>query len=1179
MPGSAISRLRVLMVFLFCLSSTLLWAQKDTGSIVGTVTDPSGAVVAGAKVVITDLERGNNFETTTNQAGEFVASALHVGRYTVTVEHSGFKKAVSVPVDLDVQQRIAVNVALQVGALSQAVEVTTAAPLLETETSELGQVVDNKRMANLPLNGRNFAQLALLTAGTAPSEPGARDEGGYGFSANGARSLQNNFLLDGVDNNSNLPDLLNETNYVIQPSVEALEEFKVQTNAYSAEFGRGNGAIINATIKSGTNQLHGSVYEFLRNEKFDAKNFFDPADQPIAPYKQNQFGFTLGGPVVIPHVYNGRNRTFFFVDYEGLRIRQAQTLTSTVPTDAQRLGDFTSQLDLTQQVFNTTPDPTLPTPVPGAGGPPVLDCNGLATYIGEVFNSRAVQAVTPTNNNPTGLCGLPFGYNGALPSNVITALDPLSLAFTALYPHANANANGFNFVSNPVRTENRNNFDIRLDQKYTEKDYGFFRFSYEDQPSVIPGPFDTTNGDGGGFFSGVEDNAYRSFATSWTHIFNPAVINEFRLGYNRINSQREQINFDKTSEQLLNFTGGFPGIPAAPDNGGLPQLTFSDVSQIGSPTFLPSHEIQNSYSLQDNLTWVHGRHSFKFGTEVRFEEFTIFQPAAPRGTLDFGPIFTDNPSALGTGGSGYASFLIGLSDGGSINNLHNIDYHRPVYAFYGQDDRKVTPKLTLNLGLRYEIFTTVKERHNEQGTFDFATNSIIVPKGLNVQLTPTLASIIPLRAVGSDGLISPDLNNFAPRIGLAYEATNKLVVRAGYGIFYGGSEAGPYSNPSMGFNPPFFTIQNFNNPCGAAAATVGVQDCSLPGIPTLASGFPANALTDPNTPLLFSLDPHLVTPYMQQWHLSTQYQLPADTLFEITYAGSRGLKQYIYLNGNQATPSTDPNAPLAPRRPFPAVDGFIGAFRSAGHSNYNSLQLRAEKRFSHGLSFLASYTWAHALDIASNADLGAQNGGDFRFAQQPNAEYGNSDFDIRHRFVFSYLYELPIGRGKAWLGNVSGPLEYVVGGWQVGGISSFSTGNFFTILDGNASFANSDGQQRPDLIGDPHATPCVAGTFFNTCAFADPALGSFGNVGRNTIQGPGYQIWDFSIFKNFRLGERARLEFRSEFFNVFNHPNLEFAKSGPQNSISTTTFGTPEFGFLTAARDPRQVQFALKLSF
>src|SRR5713226_2915734 len=366
------------------------WAQKDAGSIVGTVKDQTGAIVAKAKVTVSDVDRGTYLETATNDSGEYVASPLRVGRYKVTVEHPGFKKAVTVPVSLDVQQRIALDVTLQVGQISESIEVTGAAPLLETETSELGQVVDHKRVANLPLNGRNFAQLALLTAGTAPSEPGARDEGGFGFSANGARSLQNNFLLDGVDNNSNLPDLLNETNYVIQPSVEALEEFKVQTNAYSAEFGRGNGAIINATIKSGTNQFHGSAYEFLRNEKFDAKNFFDDPNSRIAPFKQNQFGFTFGGPLV-------RNRTFFFVDYEGLRVRQSQTLTSTVPTLAQRSGDFSSQLDLSSPQQAPAPDGALI---------PALDCAGHPTFAGEIFDTRQSQ------KKPiyaSGLCGVPFG--------------------------------------------------------------------------------------------------------------------------------------------------------------------------------------------------------------------------------------------------------------------------------------------------------------------------------------------------------------------------------------------------------------------------------------------------------------------------------------------------------------------------------------------------------------------------------------------------------------------------------------------------------------------------------------------------------------------------------------------------------------------------------------------------
>src|ERR1700687_1195758 len=481
MPNLASFRLSVLFLAVVCAASSIpMWAQKDAGSIVGTVKDQTGAIVANAKVTVSDVERGIHLETTTNDSGEYVAGPLHVGRYTVTVEHPGFKRAVTPPVDLEVQQRIALNIALEAGQISESIEVPAATPLLETETSELGQVVDNKRMANLPLNGRNFAQLALLTAGTAPSEPGARDEGGFGFSANGARSLQNNFLLDGVDNNSNLPDLLNETNYVIQPSVEAIEEFKVQTNAYSAEFGRGNGAIINATIKSGTNQFHGSVYEFLRNEKFDAKNYFDAATSPIAPYKQNQFGFTFGGPIF-------RSRTFFFVDYEGLRIRQSQTLTSLVPTDAQRAGDFSSQLDLTQQTGT--------------------DCGGHPTFMGEIFDAR----------NAGNGCGVAFQYDArGMPVTVIphTKLDPLALAITKLYPEPNVNGNGFNYLSNPVRTENRNNFDIRLDQKYTDKDNGFFRFSYEDQPSLIPGPFDITGGDGGGFFSGVEENSYRSFATS-----------------------------------------------------------------------------------------------------------------------------------------------------------------------------------------------------------------------------------------------------------------------------------------------------------------------------------------------------------------------------------------------------------------------------------------------------------------------------------------------------------------------------------------------------------------------------------------------------------------------------------------------------------------------------------------
>ena len=1164
-----------------CLAWLLSWAgvaiaQKDTGSIVGVVRDPSGAVVPKASVLVTDVEHGQVFTTSTNAQGEYVASPLRVGRYSVAVELPGFKRSVSEPVDLEVQQRVAINFDLQVGQTSQSVEVTGVAPLLETETSELGQVVDSRQVANLPLNGRNFAQLALLTAGTAPSEPGARDEQSYGFSAGGARSLQNNFLLDGIDNNSNLTDLLNETNYVIQPPVDALAEFKVQTNAYSAEFGRGNGAIVNAVIKSGTNDLHGSAWGFLRNNALDSRNYFDPRDKGTPRYEQYQFGGTFGGPIYIPHAYDGRNRSFFFVDYEGLRIRQADTQTLQLPDQAARGGDFSGLLDLT-----TTTG---------------VDCNGNPTYAGEIFDTRLTQA---SGSSPTGFCGVPVGgYTSAgTPTNVIPAakIDSLAARLTALMPAPNVTGIGFNYVANPVENTHRANFDIRLDHRFSDKDNSFYRFSYENQPRMVPSPFQQTPLDGGGFFSGIENNSYRSLALSETHIFRPTLVNEFRLGYNRVNSHRYQLNYNTDISGQL----GFPGVPFTPQNGGLPQLTFGDGSAptLGSPTFLPSVEIQNTYVLSDNVTWVKGRHALKYGTEIRREEFTIFQPASPRGLEDFSTTLTDNPASPGTGGLGFASFLVGLSDSGSINNLHNVDYFRPLYAFYAQDDLKVTPKLTLNLGLRYELFTTVKERHDEQGTFDLEnpTNpTILVPKGQTMQLTPMLASQIGVLPTAGRGLVPVDTNNFAPRVGFAYRFLPGTVLRGGYGVFYGGQENGPYSNPSPGFNPPFFVTQSFNAPCGLASANPALDpsgnDCAVPGLSNapggiagsagISVGFPSSALVDPNTPTLFTIQPRLVTPYLAQWHLGVERELGKDTVLEVTYAGSRGNKLFTFYNGNQADPSLDPSAPFAPRRPVPTIDTAINLLKSDGGSKYNSLQSRFERRFSHGFSLLVTYTYSHAEDNASNANLGSQNNDGFRWFKHPEWEWGNASFDVRHRFTASYIYELPFGRGKSLLGGASGALEQVVGGWQVAGITSISSGNWFTPTDSNGNFANSDGLQMPDVIADPNNTRhCQPRTFFNTCAFVDPALGSFGDSGRNSIRGPGFQIWDASIFKIFQVKERTRVEFRTEFFNFPNHTNFLLSKSGPQQSNNSTVLGASQFGFLTAARAPRQIQFALKLSF
>lgn len=1154
-------------VLALCMSASMAIAQKDAGTIAGTVHDDSGAVISAVTITATDVDHGTKVTVTSNAQGEYVLQPLKVGKYTVTAEKAGFSKVVSTPITLSVQQRAVFDISLAVGQVSETVSVSDTSAQLETETSELGQVIDSRRIANLPLNGRNFAQLALLTPGTAPAAPGSRDQSSYGFSANGARSLQNNFLLDGIDNNSNLPDLLNGSSYVIEPPVESLQEFKVQTSSYSAEFGRGNGAIINAVIKSGTNQLHGALYEFFRNDALDARNYYDLTRQP---YKQNQFGGTIGGPVVIPHLYNGRDKTFFFADYEGFRLLDSEPIPAIVPTAAQRQGDFSANLDTTQPVLDSIT------------GAVVQDCNGNPTYNGEIFNSRLAQR---SNVNSSGFCGTPFGYAvGGGPLNVIpsSVADPLAQRITALYPAANANNPAYNFVSSPERVTNRNNFDMRLDEQISQHDSSFARYSFETAPTNIPAVFGPV-ADGGDFFSGIGNTHYHSLALNETHIFTQHVVNEFRFGYNRIYSQREQPGANSDIASVI----GFPGIPVAPSNGGLPQLTFSDVSQIGSSLFLPTRELQNTYIISDNLSWIVGNHSLRFGGEIDRNEFAIYQPAEPRGTLNFSGQFTDNAgtNSPGTGGSGFASFLLGIPDGGSISNAINIDYFRPNWSWYVQDDWKVNNRLTVNLGIRYELYQTVKERNNHQATFDLSTDTLLLPRGQSGVLTPTIASYIPVSATATPGLIHPDLNNFAPRVGLAYRLTDKLVLRSGYGFFYGGSESGPYSNPSPGYNPPYYSTNSFDPNCSQATANPNVQDCSIPNLNVLSNGFPANSLSDPNTPLLYSLDQHLVTPYIQQYQLSTEYQLPGGFLLSAAYAGSHGLKLYTFLNGNEATPTPDPTAPVAPRRPIPSIDAPIDWFRSSGKSNYNALELNIQKSAANGLALLSSYTYAHGLDNASAANLGSQNGGDFRDFRHPEAEYGNSDTDMRHRFVFSALYDLPVGTGKRYLPSAGRTLNTVVGHWQIGGISTFSTGNWYTATEAN-DFANvPDGggnvgsSQRPDWAGNPNGKPCVAGTYFNTCAFADPAEGSFGTVNRNTVRGPGTEDVDFSLFKLFPVTERTNIEFRSEFFNIANHYNPLFAPAAASATVGATVRDTPGFGFVTAAQPPRQIQFSLKLTY
>jgi hypothetical protein len=569
---------------------------------------------------------------------------------------------------------------------------------------------------------------------------------------------------------------------------------------------------------------------------------------------------------------------------------------------------------------------------------------------------------------------------------------------------------------------------------------------------------------------------------------------------------------------------------------------------------------------------VFKNHTLKAGGEILPELIEISQPNAGRGDFAFNQQFSDNPGDPGTGGDATASLLQGIATSTQITNIINIAYQRLVGGLFAEDDFRPTAHLTLNLGLRWDYFGNVQEKHNNMGSFDIANGVMYIPRGKDVQLPESLTSYITLSATGSRSLVPQRLNSWAPRVGMAYQLNQHLVFRAGYGIFYNGYENGPWSNPSPGYNPPFYASQYFNPTCSAPAANpaLGGQNCA-PAISQLSLGIPANALTEPNTPALTELNSQMELPYTQQWHGTYEYQLPADMLFEFGYSGARGTHLYTFFNGNQATPSSNPSAPTAPRRPYPLVDGTINELSTQGFSSYNGLQVRLEKRMSHGLSFLASYEWQHALDNASSANLESNNNSSPRFFRaEPALDYGSADFDVRHRFVYSYNYQLPVGHGQAFGGSLPNLANQVVGGWQLSGVVTLQTGNWYTITDGNSNFANSDGGQHPDLIGNPNSKPCIAGTLFNTCAFVDPALGSLGDAGRNIVRQPGTISWDNAIMKDFPLTEAARLQFRAEFFNLMNHPNL---------TTGNLDLADSNIGFPSSASTPRQIQFALKLLF
>lgn len=1245
-----------------------LWAQLDTGTILGTVTDQSGAVIPGAKVSLTNEGTSLTVTTTTGADGSYTFSPVKIGTYTVAVEATGFSKVVQSHLTVNINGDLKIDLTLKPGEVTQTVEVTGAAPPLQTENASVGQVVNQESINNLPLNGRNFTFLAQTVAGVNTPQPDTRGNAANGaFSANGLRPAQNNYLLDGIDNNSDNVDFLNGTNYVVLPPPDALSEFKVQTSDYDAQYGRAGGAIMNATIKSGTNQIHGDVWEFFRNDKLDAADFFeDSGGLQKGEYRLNQFGGTIGGPVVIPHVYNGKDKLFFFGDVEITRRRQGSVFTNNVPTSLERSSDFTNLSDALlgqcgSSGCNTTTDDLGRVMPVGTAVDPATERSVTCGVVDPVFGSApltgkgdACNGVAP--GNVVGYVADPFYTGGSVKGiqnftslctttancmlNQLPAsrIDPNAIKLLNLFPAPTQAGIINNESSNPVLSENREAVDTRMDFNKSERDQIFGTFSYVNDPQFIPGPFGGI-ADGGAFQQGLQSAASILGALSYTHTFNPTTVNEVRLGEDRLGTSR----YGPVATQLgIPQQYGIQGIAQVSENGGLPGISVSGLNTLGSNSFLPSNETTQTTQLTENLTKIYSKHTFKMGMEFQHIKFSTLQPAFSHGQISFDGNYAGIgmaqvllnpqmnsvglPACTSTAGAGCAVNFAGGSDSIEVSNFSPSDDGHNYWGGYFQDDWKITPKLTLNLGLRWEHFGAIQELWGRQGNFvpgtPFGTAEMLYPNnGKNqalLQAAPEWPAIlakdgIALKYTDNYGLSNVQNNNFGPRVGFAYQVTPKLVVRSGFGMFYNSFENAGYG-PNIGENFPFqFTISP-PSPNG-----------SLPHAINNANGTPCTpAATLEVTFSCISLAPALVdvaglgpqglqynwkTPYTLGWNFTLEYALQPNLSLTVAYVGD-GSRHMI--TGGISNPSTaiielNPTATICGDggiTPFPDIGCNDSIQDTQGNSYYNSLQTSLEKRFSNGLNFLATYTWQHCRGDAGD-ELNGGVGEGSRAAALPGfgiqGDYQNCDYNIFNVFHFSGGYQLPFGHGQKFLTNASGPLNQVIGGWQSIWNLTVEGGQPFTIgcpygTTGNLGCTamlvpgrDPYGSGAPDnyLNANAFTQPCPAPGFTqpSRCVNVGTGLGLLGG-GDTMVSGPGINRLDFSLFKQFKLSERFNMEFRTEFFNILNHPTFNppnFGGNGVVAIPNSGNFLSSAFGAIGSTRfpfqDPRQIQLALKLYF
>lgn len=1229
------------VLFLTAIGVTSLRAQVDTGSITGTVTDPSGAVVSGAKVTLTNEGTGTSLSTTTGADGVYEFSPVRIGTYKLDLSAGGFKKEIQTHVVVDVSARVPANFKLQPGAVSETVEVTSAAPVLQSQDASVGQVIDQRSVNDLPLNGRNFTFLAQLAAGVNTPQADTRGNAGSGaFTANGNRPAQNNYMLDGIDNNSDTVDFLNGTNFVVLPPVDAIQEFKVQTSDFSAEYGRSGAAVLNATIKSGTNQFHGAAWEFFRNDKLDAPDYFEDAGRvPKGELRQNQFGGMIGGPVLT-------NKIFFFADYEGLRRIQGTILTGSVPTAAERSSGYT---DFTDLIALQSSSGTL------------TDQLGRTMPYGTILDPATTRETTPTSGvfvrDPFGTCPASTTNFTLAACNLnmipVGRLDPNAIKLLNLYPNPTGSGLFSNFANSPKLDEHSNAFDARLDLNANDKNQLFFRFSYKDDPQLIPAIFGGI-ADGGAFQQGNQTALAQQSALAYTHVFSPNLVNVARAGLNYLHTTR--VSPEALNSTDIPSTFGIPDIPQGHENGGLPAFGINGLTNLGSNAFLPSDEVSSTFQLTDDLTKIYGKHTFKMGFEWQHVKFSTLQPPWSRGEFDYNGNYTEIPSGVPSGdqgNTGRAAFLltpVPAQNGGSVNyvggstniyasNISLTDNGKNYYGTYFNDDWKVNSKLTVNLGLRWDFFGLVYEHHGAQANFvpsgaPTGGPMYILPGGSNpANLSTSFTNLLAADGIAlaitnkyGKGLGNSQKANFAPRLGFAYQVTPKLVARGGFGMFYNGFENRGFS-PNLGENYPFQFNFNYGQPNDWTPRTFpGCSAASSVGYTaTFEAGFactPLNpTLVQANGLGLRGIQFNYQTPYTMSGNFTLQYQLTPTLTVQAGYVTSLARHLEVFPGSNNPTqilptgtqltntaganggPGSGAFAASQGGLPFPDFGGNNSYALTAGNSFYHGLQTRAEKRFASGLNFLATYTWSKTRTDAVDLLNGGSNAG-YRAPDIVGLgihyDYGLAPFDIRNVFHLSGGYELPFGKGKRYLAD-SGVASKVFGGWSVNTSLVLQGGQPITLTCPSNTVSTSASSNCYDLIvpGQSlgrglHIDSNGKLSFFNNPkAFSQPApctalpcpVSALGGP-PDQIAGPPFKRMDFSIFKNMQLSERFRLEFRTEIFNIFNHPNFNAPNFGGNGVVAVSGSGnytSSSFGEIGSTRDapydPRQIQFALKLYF